>query len=103
DLDALVSAAIKAGADARDAINRGSNELAAALPSALATVPRAFAAVCTMEASGRLTATQAKQVLAVVIESGGEPVAIADSLGFQPVDASSLEAAVDEVIASDPA
>ena len=102
DLDSLVTTAISAGAPARIAINRAANEVAASLSSAATLDPSAFATVCTMEDSGRLTATQAKQVLAELLSAGGDPEAIADAHGFAPVDVGVVEAAVDEAIAADP-
>jgi aspartyl-tRNA(Asn)/glutamyl-tRNA(Gln) amidotransferase subunit B len=55
-----------------------------------------------MEGSGRLTATQAKQVLATLLSDGGDPEAIADARGFAPVDSAALAAAVDAAIAGSP-
>ena len=95
DLDALVASAVSSGADPRIAVNRAANEVAAALDAAPSLDPAAFAAVCRMEGEGRLTATQAKQVLAELLASGGDPVAIADAHGFAPVGAGVVEAAVD--------
>jgi aspartyl-tRNA(Asn)/glutamyl-tRNA(Gln) amidotransferase subunit B len=100
DLDPLVTSAIEAGAPARIAINRATNEIAGASGS---VDPAAFATLCRMEGDGRLTATQAKQVLAELIEHGGDPEAIASARGFEPVETAVVEAAVDEVIAADPA
>jgi aspartyl-tRNA(Asn)/glutamyl-tRNA(Gln) amidotransferase subunit B len=102
DLDSLVTGAIQAGAEPRIAINRAANEVAASIGAASSLDPAAFAAVCTMEASGRLTATQAKQVLSELLASGGDPAAIAESHGFRPVESGVVEAAVDAAIADDP-
>ena len=44
----------------------------------------AFVATVQMESSGALTATQAKTVLKELLESGGDPVAIADGEPFAP-------------------
>jgi aspartyl-tRNA(Asn)/glutamyl-tRNA(Gln) amidotransferase subunit B len=103
DLDGLVTSAIEAGADPRIAINRAANEVASALDAAARLDPAAFATLCTMEADGRLTATQAKQVLAELLASGGNPVEIAAAHGFEPVESGVVEAAVDAAIAADPA
>jgi len=100
DLDALVTTAIEAGAEPRIAINRAANEVAGADSSSLD--PLAFATVCRMEGEGRLSPTQAKQVLSSLLESGGDPEAIADARGFKPLGASVVESAVDEAIATDP-
>lgn len=55
-----------------------------------------------MELGGELTATQAKQVLAEMVDTGGDPAAIAAAKGFEAMDASALEALVDQVIADLP-
>ena len=102
DLDTLVTEAIEAGADPRVAINRAANEVAASIDAARSLDAGAFAALCRMEASGRLTATQSKQVLAALLAEGGDPVAIADARGFAPVGTGVVEAAVEEVIAAEP-
>jgi aspartyl-tRNA(Asn)/glutamyl-tRNA(Gln) amidotransferase subunit B len=102
DLDALVAAAVSLGADPRIAINRATNEVAAAADGGVSLDSAAFAELCRMEGDGRLTATQAKQVLNELLTSGGDPAAIADVHGFKPVDAGVVEAAVDEVVAADP-
>jgi aspartyl-tRNA(Asn)/glutamyl-tRNA(Gln) amidotransferase subunit B len=69
------------------------------------SVPAAdLAALTTMERSGALTATQAKQVLAELVSSGGgDPAAIAAAKGFEAMDTGELEAMVDAAIAAQPA
>ncbi len=58
------------------------------------------AALTALEVDGELTATQAKTVLAMLIErGGGDAAAIAAELGFEAMDTSALEAIVDEAIA----
>ena len=62
-----------------------------------------LAALTTMEADGKLTATQAKQVLAeLVAAGGGDAAAIAAEKGFEAMDTSALEALVDDAIAANP-
>ena len=62
--------------------------------------PATFAHLVTMESSGALTATQAKQVLAAMLAGEGDnPEAIAAARGFEAMDSSALEAAVDAAIA----
>jgi aspartyl-tRNA(Asn)/glutamyl-tRNA(Gln) amidotransferase subunit B len=103
DLDALVFDAIRLGADARIAINRAANELAATLDAAHGVTPAAFAALVQMESRGDITATQSKQVLgAMLAGEGDDPAAIAAAKGFEAIDASVTEAAVDAVIAENP-
>ena len=67
-------------------------------------VPAAdLAALTTLEVGGKLTATQAKAVLAeIVANNGGDAVAIAAAKGFEALDTSSLESLVDEAIAAEP-
>jgi aspartyl-tRNA(Asn)/glutamyl-tRNA(Gln) amidotransferase subunit B len=102
-LDSLVIEAIAAGADARRAINRAANEVASDIEHADRLTPATFARLVTMESSGALTATQAKQVLAAMLSGEGDnPEAIARERGFEAMDASALEATVDAVIAENP-
>jgi aspartyl-tRNA(Asn)/glutamyl-tRNA(Gln) amidotransferase subunit B len=99
DLDALVVAAVEAGADGRLALNRAANELVnRGVPE-----PAAFAQVLVMEAGGRLTATQSKAVLAELVASGGDPEAIALAKGFEALDGDVVAEAVDAAIAANPA
>jgi aspartyl-tRNA(Asn)/glutamyl-tRNA(Gln) amidotransferase subunit B len=103
DLDDLVLAAIAAGADARVALNRAANELAANLEEARRLDPVLFAKVCQMEADGRLNPKQAKQVLVEVLGTGADPEAIAEAKGWRPLDGDAVADAVDGAIAADPA
>lgn len=68
------------------------------------SVPAAdLAALTIMERDGKLSATQAKAVLAdLVTNGGGDPAAIAASKGFEAMDTSAVEAFVDEAITADP-
>ena len=62
-----------------------------------------LAALTRLELDGRLTATQAKTVLADLVErGGGDPAAIADERGFEAMDTSELESLVDDAIAAQP-
>ena len=97
-LDDLVTAAIQAGADSRLALNRAANELA----HRAAPDPAAFAKVLRMEVDGRLTATQAKAVLAELVASGGDPEAIAKAKGFEALEGDAVAAAVEAAIAAHP-
>ena len=64
--------------------------------------PVQFAELMQLEVDGALTATQAKQVLAEMVETGATPEAIAAAHGFEAMDTGALEALVDEVMASHP-
>jgi aspartyl-tRNA(Asn)/glutamyl-tRNA(Gln) amidotransferase subunit B len=68
------------------------------------SVPAAdLAALTRMEVEGKLTATQAKQVLADIVENGGgDAAAIAAAKGFEAMDTSALETMVDDAIAAQP-
>jgi aspartyl-tRNA(Asn)/glutamyl-tRNA(Gln) amidotransferase subunit B len=105
DLDELVIAAAAAGADARLAIARAANEAAAKADGARSLDPVAFAALIGLEAAGTLSATQSKAVLGELIDGGGsgDPSAIAARLGYEAMGSSDLDAAVDAVIAGNPA
>ncbi|MEM9040559.1 MAG: Asp-tRNA(Asn)/Glu-tRNA(Gln) amidotransferase subunit GatB [Actinomycetota bacterium] len=68
------------------------------------SVPAADLAKLTrMEADGVVTATQAKQILADLIErGGGDPEAIAAERGFEAMETDELEGMVDAAIAAEP-
>ncbi len=103
DLDGLVFGAIEAGADPKLAVNRASNEAAADLEAAVGLDPRSFASLLGMEAQGKLTATQAKAVLGVMLAEGGDPAEIASARGFESLGEGDLGLVVDQVIAQSPA
>jgi aspartyl-tRNA(Asn)/glutamyl-tRNA(Gln) amidotransferase subunit B len=101
-LDRLVEAAIDAGADPRLALARAANEVAADITAGLALDPAAFTALLRMESERKVTATQAKQVLAALMADGGDPVEIAAALGFEALADDVLESAVESAIAAHP-
>ena len=102
-LDTLVLAAIGAGADARQAINRAANEVAAAGEDAAARLdPAMFVKTLLMESGGKLTATQAKAVLSEILTDGGDPETIAQARGFEAMDTGAAESMVDQLIADNP-
>jgi aspartyl-tRNA(Asn)/glutamyl-tRNA(Gln) amidotransferase subunit B len=101
-LDRLVGTALEAGADPRLALNRAANEVAAAHVDPGTVDVGAFAAVLRMETTGSLTATQAKQVLAETLATGGDPAEIARTRGFEALAAGDLADVVDEVVAAHP-
>ena len=67
-------------------------------------VPAAdLAALTAIEVAGQLTATQAKNVVAELIDhGGGDPATIAADKGYEAMDTSELEAMVDDAIAAQP-
>ncbi len=102
-LDDFVVAAVSAGSPAPLALVRASNELAADVGAAQRLEPSSFAALCKLEASGELTATQAKAVLADLVEAGGgDPAAVARSKGFEAMSADSLAGVVAQVVEANP-
>ncbi len=101
-LDGLVIAAARAGVDSALALARTSNEASAEPDAARRLEVPAFVALLGMEQDGKLSATQAKTVLAEMLESGGDPVEIARRRGFEALEAGSLESVVAEVVAAHP-
>ncbi len=101
-LDELVHGAVAAGADPRLALARAANEAAANPDAARLLDPVAFAGLVKMESSGRLSATQSKEVLAELMANGGDPAQIAGRLGYEQMDTASLDAIVDGVIVANP-
>jgi len=98
-LDALALAAIAAGGDAGRVLVHVEHDLA--VEGADQLNPAALGALTRMETDGKLTATQAKVVLADLVAAGdGDPTAIAAAKGFEVMDTSTLEAAVDTAIAA---
>jgi aspartyl-tRNA(Asn)/glutamyl-tRNA(Gln) amidotransferase subunit B len=102
DLDGVVASAIDAGGVPRLALNRAANEVAAARVAPGDVDVVAFAALVRMEGDGRLTPTQAKQVLTQVLAEGGDPGEIARARGFEAVGGDTLAALVDDLLAAHP-
>ena len=103
DLDTLVLGAVSGGADARLAVMRAANELASSVDAARTLDPAGFTKLLLLEAEGKLTATQAKSVLADMLATGGDPEAIAAERGFEAMGSDVLASAVDSVIEANPA
>jgi aspartyl-tRNA(Asn)/glutamyl-tRNA(Gln) amidotransferase subunit B len=97
-LDGVALGAIEAGADPDRVLTHVANNLA--VDGAEALAPAAFAELVKMETGGALTATQAKQVLAEMVETGNDPSSIAAARGFEAMDTGELEATLDEIIAA---
>ncbi len=100
-LDELAVAAIEAGADPGRVLTHVEHNLTT--EGAAALDPAKLAALVKMEVGGELTATQAKTVLAEMVETGDDPAAIAKAKGFEAMSPDALAAAVDEVIQANPA
>ncbi|HVA44734.1 MAG TPA: Asp-tRNA(Asn)/Glu-tRNA(Gln) amidotransferase subunit GatB [Acidimicrobiales bacterium] len=101
-LDDLVLAAVAAGADARTAVNRATNEVAGALENGPPPPAESFARLVKMETEGALTATQAKTVLADMLRDGGEPEELARQRGFEALASDALADAVSAAIEANP-
>ncbi len=101
-LDELALATIGAGADAARVLTHVEHNLA--VDGAAELRPASFAALVALETGGKLTATQTKDVLAELVASGGDgdPAAIAAAKGYEAMDTSALDAAVDAAIAASP-
>ncbi|MDA8392979.1 MAG: Asp-tRNA(Asn)/Glu-tRNA(Gln) amidotransferase subunit GatB [Actinomycetota bacterium] len=99
-LDDLVLGAASRGASTRLALARAANEAATDPSAARGLSVESFAKLVSMEDSGRLSATQAKAVLARMLGEGGSPEQIAASLGYEALDPSQLSAAVETVLAT---
>jgi aspartyl-tRNA(Asn)/glutamyl-tRNA(Gln) amidotransferase subunit B len=103
-LDGLVVAAVAAGVGSGLALARTANEAATDAEAARVLDPDSYVALLSLEASGALTATQAKAILGELLaQGGGDPAAIATARGFEAMSEDSLSATVAEVIAENPA
>ncbi|HET8619827.1 MAG TPA: Asp-tRNA(Asn)/Glu-tRNA(Gln) amidotransferase subunit GatB [Acidimicrobiales bacterium] len=99
-LDDLAVGAIDAGADPGRVLTHVEHNLA--VEGAGKLDPARLAALVGLETGGQLTRTQAKSVLAEMVETGEDPTAIASARGFEAMGADALTAAVDEIIAANP-
>jgi aspartyl-tRNA(Asn)/glutamyl-tRNA(Gln) amidotransferase subunit B len=102
DLDHLVVMAANAGAAPELALTRVANEVAAGYDAARGLDPGAFSALLSLEASGSLSATQAKAVLGEMLTVGGDPAQIARDKGFEALSVDTLAAAVAAAVAAQP-
>lgn len=100
DLDGLALAAIEAGAEPERTVTHVANNLA--VEGAESLDAGHFADLVKMETGGDLTATQAKQVLADMVETGRDPATIAADKGFEAMDTGELETLLDGIIAEHP-
>jgi len=100
NLDDMAIDAIAAGGDPIRVLTHVEHNLAVEGAERLPG-PR-LAALVDMETSGELTPTQAKVVLAEMVETGAHPKDIAQAHGFEAMSADAVAAAVDGVIAANP-
>ncbi len=101
NLDDLVHGAVAAGAPAALALARVANELGGDTGRGQLTVA-ALASVLQMEDRGELSSTQAKTVLADLVEKGGDPAEHAKARGFEQLSGDTLGDTVDSLIAANP-
>ena len=101
-LDGLVNAAAGAGVEGALALARAANEASADPDAARRLDVGAFTELLRMEQDGKLSATQAKTVLADMLENRGDPAEIARRRGFEALATDSLAAVVAEVVAAHP-
>ena len=99
-MDDLAIRAIEAGGDAGRVLTHVDNDLA--VEGAQDVDPDHLAELTRMEVAGELTATQAKQVLADMVETHRDPRTIASERGFEAMDTDAVEAFVDAAIAESP-
>lgn len=95
-MDELALAAISRGGAAERVMTHIVQNLA---DGAGELTAESLAGLVGMEDAGELTATQAKKVLAVLVERGGSPQDAAQTLGFEAMDTGELESLVDSLIA----
>ena len=98
DFDGFALAAIEAGADPGRAMTHIEHNLTGATAADVDVTQ--FAKLVELEVTGALTATQAKQVLTEMVETGESPEAIAKERGFEAMDSAYLESILDEAIAA---
>ncbi len=99
-LDELCLDAIRSGADPARTLTHAEHNLASERAGELD--PQSFAQLVSMETAGELTATQAKTVLAEMVDTGGGPREIAAKHNFEAMDSSELEGIVDGLIEANP-
>jgi aspartyl-tRNA(Asn)/glutamyl-tRNA(Gln) amidotransferase subunit B len=101
DLDGLAAAAIALGGDAARVLTHVEHNLA--IDGAADLAPAGLAQLTLMEVDGKLTATQAKTVLAEMVEKrAGDAAEVATAMGFEAMDTGALDSVVDDVIAAHP-
>ena len=102
DLDHLVVIAAEAGVAPTLALTRVANEVLAGYDPVRGLDPASFSTLLKLEADGSLSATQAKAVLAEVLDRGGDPVEIAQLKGFEAMSEDSLATIVTAAIDANP-
>ena len=101
-LDEYVLGVADAKGDVSLALARTANEIAANVAGRTNLSVANFVATVAMEQLGQLSATQAKTVLGELLESGGDPAAIAKAKGFEQLSSDTLSVTVGELIEANP-
>jgi aspartyl-tRNA(Asn)/glutamyl-tRNA(Gln) amidotransferase subunit B len=99
-LDDLAAGAIDRGADAQRVLTHVEHNLA--VEGADQLDPARLAELVGLELEGKLSATQAKTVLAEMVSGGGRPADIAADHGFEALDANVLEGVLADIRAGKP-
>jgi aspartyl-tRNA(Asn)/glutamyl-tRNA(Gln) amidotransferase subunit B len=102
ELDELVRSSAAAGIDPALALARTANEAAAHPGRARQLTPATYTALLRMEQDESLNATQAKAVLAEMLEHGGEPHEIAKRKGFEAIDVDAVASVVRQIVEAHP-
>ncbi|MDG1198707.1 MAG: Asp-tRNA(Asn)/Glu-tRNA(Gln) amidotransferase subunit GatB [Actinomycetota bacterium] len=95
-LGSIVLSAAESGCDFNRALTHAVQNLAMENASKISDV--SFIKVLRMEEEGSLTPTQAKQILAEVVETGEDPALVAKKRGFEAMESGALEMLVDKAI-----
>jgi aspartyl-tRNA(Asn)/glutamyl-tRNA(Gln) amidotransferase subunit B len=91
------------GQTAAVAVRRLANEVAATVELIGNLGHNEFSRLMQREAEGSLNVAQSRQILKMLLESGGDPDRIAEELGFEAMEAGALESVIEEVVAAHPA
>ena len=95
-LGSIVLSAVKSGCDPKRASTHAVQNLAMENASKISDM--SFIKVLQMEEEGSLTPTQAKQILAEVVETGEDPALLAKKRGYEAMESGALEMLVDKAI-----
>jgi aspartyl-tRNA(Asn)/glutamyl-tRNA(Gln) amidotransferase subunit B len=102
-LDDLVVGAVEGGALPTLALARAANDVAADVEAGQRLDPGSFAALLALEASGKLSVAQVREVLTDLLAAGGgDPEAIARDRGFEALSEDSLTDVVRQVVEANP-
>jgi aspartyl-tRNA(Asn)/glutamyl-tRNA(Gln) amidotransferase subunit B len=102
-LDDLVADAVGHGAPAPLALARAANEVAADVEAGRRLDPGSFAGLLGLEAAGKLSVAQVREVLADLLAvGGGDPEAVARDKGFEALSEDSLAGVVRQVVEANP-